>query len=168
MKLILSLVFLFHCFSEGLKKDHAVYIGVVEIVRGEENKASQVRFKVFADDLEDALRNFSKETINQDEETNCGIDVQQLTRYFETYFECTINGQLVSFDYLKCEKNSESVWLSFELSAFSDWEEIMVKADFFMELFPAQVNVISINNGDQKKFLRLDKKTPSGRVNFTD
>ena len=164
---MLSVISLFTFLSPGAKKDHAIYIGVVEIIREERGTTAQLRVKVFTDDLEDALRNFSKQHVSLSAESDCQANALWIARYFETHFECTINGRQAPFDYQKCGKNSESVWLFFDLKVPEDWKSIKVRADFLMELFPTQTNVVSINDHHKKKFLRLNKKKPSGQVFYS-
>ena len=74
----------------------------------------------------------------------------------------------LDYDYLSCEINDISIWFNYKFTTGSKWSELEVKADYLMELFPTQSNVVSITYIDQKKMFRLIKGDEVEKINFSN
>ena len=142
---------------------HAFYVSVIEIdVRDE---STEVRVKVFSDDLQAALRNAFGETAIGEMDQLCADHLQDIGNYFETHLRLEMNDQLLRLEAAKCEQLTDAHWLTFE-AASSATAQLSIQADFFMELFPTQTQMVHIANGDQRRTLRLTKKEMRKEVSF--
>jgi len=130
------------------------------------NSEASVNIKVFQSDFEDALKNKFKETFDFDKQGPCSGVSKKIQEYFTDHLMIEINGEKKPLEFESCEKNSDSIWLYFKLDKEGQWRDVNVKADYLMELFPTQSNVVSIYNGDQKKFLRITLENTTQSVSF--
>jgi len=152
--------------STTIKVDHALFISVLEIEQSTYDKQKgTIRIKLFANDLEDALYNFSKKRINL-LETDCLANKNLISNYFNVYLKVSINGKLLEYKYLSCEINDISLWLFFDFDATDEWKNMNISASYLMELFPTQSNVMSVTVSDNKKLFRFTKDKPEQFFNF--
>ena len=121
--------------------------------------------KVFANDLEDAIFNQAQQRpdlLNG----NCNQSKILISNYFKKHLMFKIDGKEQGYRYLSCEVNDISLWLTFEFTSSSTWGEVEITADYLMELFPTQSNVVSITYHSEKRMFRLTKNSTSETINF--
>lgn len=118
--------------------DHAIYISVLEI------DEKEMKVKVFTDNLDDAIRN----------------DANSIEGYFRKKIRLQINEQFVGFNLQEVSEEGDSYWITFKLDAPTNWQSFYLEADYFMELFPDQTNVVKVI-GDNPQFFRLTKANPT-------
>ena len=149
----------------GSISDHAFYLGVVQINHEAVNTDVKIRIKVFKDDLRDALRNAFSQITSLKEETLCDYP-ESLANYIEQHTECLINDKVLDWEMESCELEGNVCLLTFTADCPSTWKSLELKGDFLMELFPSQVNVVSVFDGEEKRFFRLTGKNPQQKVVF--
>ena len=138
LRLFLVPFFLFF----GEPTDHAIYISVLEI------DAQQMKVKVFEDNLQDALRN----------------DSNSIEGYFRKKIKLEINGNPVGFDLSDTSLEGDSYWITFRLRPHEKWESFSLEANYLMELFPDQTNVVKVLT-EEPQFFRLSIFNP--KCSFT-
>jgi hypothetical protein len=153
--------------ASGLNRNseemHAIYVSVLEI-EDIEAKSGELRLKVFTDDLEDAI--YNQVGIRYDLKGDCNLAQEAIQRYLSDHLELIIDNQKVSIGYISCEINDISLWITFSFSSNGQWTKVDLKADYLMELFPTQSNVVSITLGEEKRMFRLLKGDVRKTVNF--
>ncbi len=145
---------------------HAIYISVVEIEHKDLGNTAKIMIKVFTDDFKDAIMNASKKLIEFSNGKTCSDNKSVIEGYFDKHFKAAINGKPLSISLNSCELNGDSVWLYFDMDCPANWKDISVTADFLMELFPKQSNIVSIYHGNDKRFLRLTLNSITQKVTF--
>ncbi len=171
LRLSYSVLVLLLCFTRTVgtqKESHGIYISVVEIDHRNIAENAAVRLKVFTDDLENALRNKYKKSFTLIGKNGCNTYDDDIEDYFRKHLNLRVNTGAIDITLDSCEENGDSLWLTFSTSAKGDWSTVEVKADYFMELFPAQSNVVSVYYGEQKLFLRLTVDKKSDQLTFSD
>lgn len=96
----------------------------------------------------------------------CNAQFSLIERYFSNHFQIKINEELQVLNFQSCRKEKEIFWLKFEISDTENWESVEVFADFFMELFPDQSNVVSVYFGEKMGHCRLVKNYEKEILNF--
>jgi len=134
--------------------DHALYLSLVEVDHKNSGKTAVVKIKVFADDMEDAIMNASKKRIDFLKPTNCESSKSEVEAYFANHFGYSINGNWIPLTLTNCEPTGDAIWFYFTIDCPDKWTTVTVKADFLMELFPTQSNIITIYHGEEKRFLK--------------
>ena len=143
LRRFLSLTFLFFLTAFHLP-DHALYIGVIKIEHQEGSTLSNLSIKVFSDDLHNALKNEFDWKELPTISVACGIHSAALQQYFENHLTIWINNEPVSLELQTCENNSEVYILNYTFSPPSKWQTLTLQADFLMELYPTQSNVLQV------------------------
>ena len=157
----------FVSLSAGAAIDHAIYLAVIELDHGGGGPSAQATVKVFTDDMQDALRNaFGEEFRAVGEADFCVRLSGQAGAYFAEHFTCRINGRPAPLTLKNCTLEGDVYLLQFDMECPERWEKLEVEADFFMELFPTQSNVLSILHGEERGFFRLTKKDPVASIIF--
>lgn len=147
------------------RPNHAIYVSVIEIEKSKNSDIAALRFKIFADDLEDAIYNQSGTRVNL-LKGDCNNAQKLIENYLEEYFKLSINSTYVDREYKSCELNDISLWLEFNMNTPDDWHEVEVYAGYLMELFPTQTNVVSITFNESKKLFRLTNDKTTETVKF--
>ena len=163
MKLILLVIF-YSISSFGpvvgtTESEHAIYVSVLEIKKG------SLMVKVFANDLEDAIFNQVQQRVNL-LNSNCSENRALVSDYFKNHLGFFIDGDLMSYNFVSCEVNDISLWITFEFASPAIWSEVEITADYLMELFPTQSNVVSITYKKEKRMFRLIKGSTSETIIF--
>ncbi len=158
---MIPLFFLLSTFSMGFADTHAIYLSVVEL--NYKKEATEITVKVFIDDLEDALHNLTKE---RREIGNCDALKDAITTYFSRYLKVHVNKIGFDYSWKGCEVKEDSIWLYFTGINVDSMHELRVKADYLMELFPTQTNVIQIIQGESKRFMKLTIDAPEATITF--
>ena len=140
-----------------IKVDHAIYIGVVKIAHQNSEAQAVIDVKVFMDDLQNVLQNaYGFEKI-AGTDAFCTQNKTFIHQYFSEHFQCKINDKKAEMTLKNCEAQNDIYWLTFEMPCPENWSAITLKADFFMELFPDQSNVLSVYEGNERRFGRATK-----------
>lgn len=143
-----------HFLTPKSTTDHAVYLSVLEI------DGKQMRAKVFTDNIQDAIRNDSEEFVPTAEEEFPNRNRSAIEKYFQKKIELEINNRGVSISLQEASLEGDSYWITFHLETAEKWETFYLKADYLMELFPDQTNVVKIIN-EKPRFFRLTKSNAS-------
>ena len=151
--LVLPCLFLITSFVSK----HAFYIGVVQITM---EKTMTVQVKVFSDDLQAILQNDvgynNVGAINK----LCNAQSKHLQAYFQQNLKIHINEQPIELLLSKCEQINDVHLLHFKVNSCPpSWQQVLVTADFFMELFPTQSNMLQLIYNDIETSRRFGKMT---------
>ena len=161
----LSLLFSF-AGNGTFSSNHAIYLSVCEVDHREQGNSAKINVKVFETDIRDAFQNmFSLQADFYSPHASTTYK-KESEQYFHKYLKIAINGQSIDLNFNHLEINGDSVWFYFNFTCSSDWESISVTADYLMELFPDQSNIISIYHGTDKKFLRITSSKKTGEASF--
>ena len=124
--------------------------------------------KVFADDLQDVIRAAYPGKSRPGHGAQFIADNGALIEsYFQAHFLCRFNaGKAALLKWVSGKPENEVYWLKFALQTPERWRELVIKAPFFTEIFPAQSNVIQLLHGPDKRFARLTKNDDEVQFDF--
>lgn len=142
-------------YTETKGEIHPIYISVIEIDHDRGESRATIRIKVFIDDLEDAIKYASGRIIKLKNKGSCNSNRELIQKYFGNHFKIRINGDNVLYELDKCEIFDDSIWLYFNSQTPLKWTQMHITADYLMELFPTQSNIVKISYGDRKVYERL-------------
>ena len=163
--LILAISFFSFIFSFSEKiEDHAIYVSVIELKEIE--GGGRLSVKVFYDDLEAAIQNSTGLALDLSDVFNCRGYSSDITDYFRSHLTLKINNEDIRYEFSQCEKNGDSIWLEYEFYTNQQWQYLNLENDHFMELFPTQTNVFSVEPTQGKKMFKLTKSESTYELNF--
>lgn len=152
---------------------HAIYISVIDIKHEESKEEASLVIKVFTNDFEDVLYNHSNlpdrqagKRLQLSKADVCNSNKEIINTYFEKHLQMHVNGKSMVYRFESCEINDDSIWVTFSMTCAPDWDNFNIRADYFMELFPAQTNVVNLLEGGEKRFLKLTMDQKEDRIDF--
>lgn len=152
--------------TEVTDTDHAIYLSMVEISHGKNKTITSIRIKVFLNDIEDAIHNAVGKSVSLADASACETHKAEIQTYFDSHFIFLVNKTKSIIKLESCEIMGDAIWFQFETNSPDLWKDVSLTADFLMELFPTQANVVTIQYGEEKKFLKLTKSKTSEQVKF--
>ena len=149
-----------------LKCNHAIYLSVAEVVHEKGKGDAQIKIKVFTNDMEDALFNEFSQRITLSDTAVFDANREYILQYFSNHFQISIDLKKQKLNLSRAELTGDAIWFYFNTGCAYDWKEVSVKADYLMELFPTQSNVISIEHDSKKQFIRLTNSKKIDTITF--
>ncbi len=170
MKILLGAIFtsLHLSFSvvQGGVESHALYLGTLQLKYEDQSSEAYLNLKVFSDDLQSAIRNANK-SFKPGPLSELFTQNQALIEaYFKKHLQLEINDMHQVLKLYSKEQINDTFILQFKIACPKTWMNLELTADFFMELFPNQMNVVSISYQGKKQFTRLNKKKPQYKAQF--
>jgi len=149
MILRLYILFLFFLLSLALHS-HPVHISVTSIEYNAKKKHFLVAFKIFYDDLEDAIYLSTSNRISFDK------DCEKLTNkaavdYLSANFQIIINDKHKPrrIKFIRRETNNEAMWFYYNIPVtVKDFEKVTVINNIITDLYPDQTNLVILKIGD--------------------
>ncbi len=169
---MITTFFLWLGFMYSSPLPHAIYISVIDIQHEASKDHASLVIKVFTNDFEDALYNHSDQPDRPGKRLQiskadvCDSNKEIIDSYFEKHLKIHVNGTPMAYRFESCEINDDSIWLSFSMKCMTDWNDFSIRADYLMELFPTQTNVVNLSERGEKRFLKLTIDKKEGRVDF--
>lgn len=145
-----------------------MYLGTLQLKYQAEKQEAYLDLKVFSDDLQSAIRNAYKEFQPGPLSSLFSQNQSLIEDYFAQHVILTINDADHVPQLYQSEQLNDVYLLQFKFASPSHWTKLELTADFFMELFPNQVNVVSVTYQQQKQFARLSKKQPKCEASFVN
>jgi hypothetical protein len=147
---------------------HALYIGMVEVSHVGASHTLDIRVRVFADDLQSCVRSsFPDQYVADHAETWPGKNREAVLRYFRQHLWCSTGGKKGALRLKSIRLEGEVYWLSLEAECAAKWATCEVYADFFMEIFPLQSNMLQLSRGAETRYGRTTADSRSASFTFT-
>lgn len=121
---------------------HPFHISLTEINWNPKSEKLEISQKIFWDDLEIALNNFHKGTVDFLNPENPARLEKQVEAYLLTKNEIWISGKPIKLTLLGYEIDEDAAWFYMESEAVSRPSTLKVKNSALIEEFPDQKNVV--------------------------
>lgn len=145
---------------------HPFYISVCNIDHNADTRALEITFKIFTDDLEQALEAQGTGRLNLGGENESEDAEKYIGRYLALHFEIIADGQLLQGEFLGRETELDVTWCYVEITDVPSLKTITVTNTLLVEEFEGQTNMVHIKVGDQKKSLLLTEAVEKDTVEF--
>jgi len=144
--------------------NHRFYTAIFQINYVAEKKMIQITTRIFADDLNDTLKNqYHKTTfLGTDKETS--EDIVLLKKYLSDNFKLTVNGRPQAMNYLSDEVEDNVIICYLNIKDVSKINSLAIENSILIEIHPEQQNIIQFNNNGTKKSLLLSSETTKGML----
>ena len=143
---------------------HSFYTAIYQINFVPKKKMIQITTRIFADDLNEALKKqYSKRTfIGSEKETP--EDIVLMKKYLSEKFKLIVNGQLKSLEFLSQENENNVLICYLRIKDISKINSLKIENSILTEVYPEQQNIIQFNNAGEKKSLLLTSSTKYGML----
>ena len=138
------------------KAFHPYYISVTEIKHKAEEKMLEISCKVFADDMEKALKKSNGVAVNMGSPKDSARVHKLLSDYFAKNLKLNADGQKIKINFLGFEKEQDAIWCYLEASNIKDFKKLCVETTVLYDFAPEQINMIHVIRMGERKSGKLN------------
>lgn len=143
---------------------HRFYTAIFQINFVPQKKLVQITTRIFADDLNDALKNQNRKTTFLGTEKETPEDVALMKKYLTEKFKFAINGKTYPINYLSMELEDNVVICYYSIKDIAKINSFEVENSVLIEIHPEQQNIIQFNDNGNKMSLLLSNETTKGKL----
>jgi len=143
---------------------HRFYTAIFQINFVPQKKMIQITTRIFADDLNDALKNQYHKTTFLGTEKETPEDTVLLKKYLSENFKLTVNGKPQAMNYLSDEVEDNVIICYLNIKDVLKINSLAIENSILTEIHPEQQNIIQFNNNGTKKSLLLTSETTKGML----
>lgn len=136
-------------------KLHPYYIGVTELHFYPDKMRVEMSVKIFTDDLEDAIRAYSKQPVDLIRQQGKPETDQAIFGYLGNRIRLDGDGKLIRFGYIGYELIDDACWIHWEAAIDSVPRNISFFNNAIYERQPTQQHILHFYWGDKKKSGRI-------------
>lgn len=145
---------------------HPFYVSVTEIAHDKSRNELQVSCRIFADDLENAIRKQSKTPIDVVHPANRAATDSLIARYLARHLFVTTDGKLVHLQYLGYKIEEEAAWCFLSAENIPTFKRAHVRNNILYEQHPNQINMIHVIQNNERKSTKLDNPAADADFSF--
>ncbi len=145
---------------------HEFHLSKTQVHFNSESKALEVSLHLFIDDLEDAMALEGVDSLyiaTTKEHPKADLKIE---KYIEDYFQVTVDGQQVEFNFLGKEVSDDlfAIWCYMEATDIVNPEAIIISNHLLINLYDDQKNMLSFSGPEIKKYFLMDNKTQEAAI----
>jgi len=144
---------------------HPYFVSVTEVEYRSKEKELGLSCKFYTDDLEEALKKFSKENIDLtkgDKNKNQKI----INAYIMQHMKISIEDKPLQLRFMGFENDQEATWCYFEAEGVSPFKNMEIEADFLYETKKEQVNLVHVTVDGNRQSSKLSNPERLIRLRF--
>jgi hypothetical protein len=135
---------------------HPFYVSVVEVNHNSKEKTLEVSCKIFADDMEDVIKQNYKTAIDlTNAQQHAQID-KLVNDYIVKHLAIAANGKPARLNYIGFEKEAESVYCYFEIPAIATVKKVDITNSILQDFNEKQINIMHVTVNGNRKSYKLD------------
>lgn len=135
---------------------HPFFVSVVDINHNQKEATLEISVRVFSDDLEKTLQQYSKQKIDILKPTDKVIIEKYLLAYASERLKIGVNGKPVKFNLIGYEQQMESTWCYFEIEKQPVVNQVSVDCSLLYDFESNQVNIVHVKAKGVQKTYKLD------------
>jgi len=148
-------------FCLALKSDHKFYVSNTTIEHRPNEGVFQITMKIFTDDLETALTQFSGEKTVFSEGASKTEHTRVINDYLTKNFQIRTDGIRLIQNYLGKETEHDLTYLFVECTSASPHVIAEITNAVLMEVYPDQINLVNFKYGGIQITRSTDLKNPT-------
>ena len=139
----------------GSVQEHDIHLSVCDIMNGSNEGELEITFKIFYDDLLNAVGLEMGEELPPEYDNADTL----IHTYITDNFFLKINDKKVDFKYVESHSYPPAVWTTMKLSYHEPIVEMTVENNILNDLFDDQTNLVNVYIDEKEQNATLDKKT---------
>lgn len=144
---------------------HPFYISVTEMSLNSKTKSLEISCKMFAEDLEDVLKQNYKVAVDVGNDKMQVQNKKLINDYILKHFSINIDAKAAALHFVGFEKESESVYCYLEVMNISAIQKITINNTLLQDYKKEQINIMHVIVNGSRKSTKLDY--PSNQASFT-
>jgi hypothetical protein len=145
-------------------KFHPFYVSVTEMNYNEQSKSFEISCKMFAEDIEDVLKQNYKTAVDLGNDKLQPQNNNLLNDYMLKHLSFNINSKIVNFKFVGFEKEKESVYCYLELLNVPSVKKISVTNSILYDFKREQINILHVLVKGKRESTKIDY--PQNQANF--
>lgn len=139
-----------------LSMAHPFFMSVIDINHNPKDATLEISVRIFSDDLEKTLQQYSKQKINILSRNDKAIVEKSLLAYMTEHLKLTVNGKPVFFSLVGYEQQMESTWCYFEIEKQPVVNQVAIDCSMLYDYETNQINIIHVKSKGVQKTYKLD------------
>jgi len=139
-----------------LSMAHPFFMSVIDINHNPKEASLEISVRVFSDDLEKTLQQYSKQNINILSPNDKAVIEKNLQAYMTDHLKLTVNGKPVRFSLVGYEQQMESTWCYFEIDKQPVVNQVGIDCSLLYDYETKQVNIVHVKSKGVQKTYKLD------------
>jgi len=136
---------------------HKFYVSLCRIHYIPDSARLQITIKIFTDDLEKVLEQQGAGEEMPGDGRELSATDSALSEYLSRHFRLRIHDKLIPLHFLGKEVSYDVTWCYLESEGVEPFDELTVESDLLTEAFPAQINLVELSVGEEKKGVMLNR-----------
>lgn len=145
---------------------HPLHLSVCEITHNPEANSLEITQRIFADDLEDALRNRFGRKVDVYNPADPEILSEMIGDYVQQNFRISLDGRPIQLNYLGYETEEDAIWVYLEVPKVKNFKKISIRNTVFFEMFDDQLNLMNIKKEGSIRSLKLEPDQEQGSLSY--
>jgi hypothetical protein len=146
--------------------DHEFYVSVIEVSHSEQTQTVRFKCRIFSDDLQTGLQSEFDLASTPPLQGLCTDQKDHLTQFFSNHVTVAINGIDKEINALNCSSDGDVHTLEWQVDSVARIYTLKLKADYLMDVYPGQTQMVQFSSGEQKRTLRLRRNAPSSVIDL--
>jgi len=145
---------------------HPFHVSVCEIEYNQNNKALEVTFHIFLDDLEETLSekyNIFFDIVNPGDRA---ARDRMIREYVTKNFGVAVNEKEIEIEYVGHEVEGDAMYCYILVSGVKKMRTLKVSNTILIEKFDDQINIVHVDYQDKVKSLKLDKSKTFDTISY--
>lgn len=159
-------VLLFKWFFTAGMIWHPFYVSVTEIRHNKTKQELEVSCRIFADDLENALKKQSGAPLDIIHPANRQQMDSLIAVYLNKHLFVTTDGKAVRLHYLGYKIEEEAAWCFLTAEKVPAFKRVHIRNNILYSEHPNQINMIHVILGEVRKSTKLDNPRTDADVVF--
>jgi hypothetical protein len=143
--------------SATTQSTHPFYVSVTEVQHNAKDQALEISCKVFAEDLEQALKAHYKSLVDFSKDQNKEQVQAWVSDYFTKTLQIRADGKPAAFSIVGYEKEKESVFVYLQADHVSAPKKIDIQNTILYDVSESQINIMHVT---------VNAKRQSSKVGF--
>lgn len=143
---------------------HPFYVSVTEINHNAHEKTLEISCKVFAEDLEETLKNAYKTTVDLSAAKDKAALDKFIPDYVNRHLSLVVDGRPVKLTYVGYEKDKESAYCYFQVENVASVKKLDVLNSVLYEFSEDQINIIHVVVNGKRQSAKLNN--PDKKASF--
>lgn len=135
---------------------HPFYVSVTEIRHNAAKQELEVSCRIFADDLEMALKTTYKAPVDIIHPANRKTVDSFIAGYLQQHLRITIDGKPVTLQYMGYQIEEDAAWCFLEVKQVPSVKKVHVTNDILYSQHPNQINMMHVIVKEERKSTKLD------------
>jgi hypothetical protein len=144
---------------------HPFYVSVTEMKHVAKTKLLEISCKMFAEDMQDVLRQNYKTGVDFDNNKLEAQNNKLINDYIVKHLALSIDGKAALLKYVGFEKENESIFCYFEVDNIPPPTKVVITNSILQDFKPEQINIIHVIVNGNRKSTKLD--FPEKQASFT-